>query len=508
MVATRRFRARLGHETLAGSFRDRFTLESLGWPPGSAHKRRATKPTKTETMATSRTAKKPPMQSFARLIARPGRYRETVFDLPSRAVCVGDPWADFAGRVELGVASVAMFFLDVGFGEDNVAIVVRARQSVAVRWELGASGGVDSGVFGVWDADARMTDSDDPGDDPVGACVIGGRRVFALETGDGGFPCVVGFDEKGEVCAVVAGPGVDPGRFGAALREEHMTEEERAEKAAKEARDARLRATDLLGAKLGEERASASLRWFVAGWLDSLPEAERAAVCQKLEPALEALALPGSVKKARARAKADTAAILAWAVSGWATVLAATLPAEAALLSVTGSIERKKMDWAIVLERVYNYKMTDCRFDVTRPYETQLTHEQWEAWSRDRPDREPARTTARRDVPPDLSSRFGLSGLGAMVEKTKPHRLLDNALWYASRGLAEALALHIFAIRAADLARVDNGAPEGGTLLRPRDPGYVEDLLGKVEKPLDLLLRLARRAWSNKAAARRDGLAL
>jgi hypothetical protein len=96
----------VGNLALAAAlqFRGRVTLERVRWPPGTVGKRRTTKSAQTDPMATSRTAKKPPMQSFARLIATPGRHRETVFDLPSRAMRVGDPLTSSAGRVELGVA--------------------------------------------------------------------------------------------------------------------------------------------------------------------------------------------------------------------------------------------------------------------------------------------------------------------------------------------------------------------------------------------------------------------
>lgn len=456
-------------------------------------------------MATSKTAKTantPPMQSFARLIAKPGRFHETTFDLPSGAIRVGDPLTSHAGRVEIGVASASIFMVDVGFGEDNAAIAIRVRPSVAVRWELGKSGGVDSGVFGVWDGDAAMTtDARTPGDTLVGACWIGGRQVFALETGDGGICCVVGFDEKGEVCAVVAGPGVDPVRFGAVLREEYMTEAERAERAAKELRNASLKMTDFLAARLGEERVSESMRWFVAGWLDGLPEAERVAMCAQLETVLDGLALPQSAKKAKERAKADTAAILAWALSCWATVLSATLPDQAARLAVSVSIEKKQMAWVDTLSRVFDYKMTDHRFDLTRNYETQFSREEWETWSHAGEGREPAMTTALRDAPKDLASRFGLTGLIVMVEKTKPHDALEKAFWYASRGLQTSLELYVLATRATDLARVDNGAPEADTPLRPRDPKYVEDMLAKLETPLQLLSRLAARSSCSSACS-------
>lgn len=201
------------------------------------------------------TTRKPPRQSLARLIARPGRAGEVVFDLPSRALSIGDPMTDFGGRVVLGVDHVSIFLLDVGSGEDTAAIVVRVRPSVAVRWEIGPSGGVDSGVFGVWDADSARTGGRETDVFP-GACVLGGRRVFVLETGDGGFPCVLGRDEQGEIAALLAGPGVDPARFRAIVRDEDLSPAERAELAAKEARAKRLAEADLLGAALGEERAS------------------------------------------------------------------------------------------------------------------------------------------------------------------------------------------------------------------------------------------------------------
>ena len=81
-----------------------------------------------------------------------------------------------------------------------------------------------------------------------------------------------------------------------------------------------------------------------------------------------------------------------------------------------------------------------------------------------------------------------------MIEKTAPHDQLRNALWYASRGRESSLELHILSVRAADLAAVVDGVPQGTALLRPRDPAYVDELLGKVEAPIELLLRLARRA--------------
>lgn len=102
--------------------------------------------------------------------------------------------------------------------------------------------------------------------------------------------------------------------------------------------------------------------------------------------------------------------------------------------------------------------------------------------------------TALRDVPADLSSRFGLAGLRTVSEKVKLHHQLEEALWYAARGLEPSLELFILATRTADLAPVNEGAPRGGLRLRPRDPGYVEDLLAKVETAADFLLRLAARA--------------
>lgn len=433
------------------------------------------------------TTTKPPAQSLARLIAKPGHTGEMQLDLSSGALRIGDPLTDGGGRVELGVPRVSVFLLDVGFGEASAAIVVRVRVSVATRWELGPSGGVDSGVFGVWDAGSPMTDAVCPEDVLPGACELGGRRVFALETGDGGFPCVIGRDEQGQIAALLAGPGVNPARFGATVREQDLSASERAANAAERARAESLSENDLLAAKLGEERASPPLRWFVAGWLESLPEAERAAMRETLDPALVALALPTSEKKAKERAKADTAALLAWALSGWATVLAATMPEAAAKLAMGASIDRKKMDWAAVLGRVFDHEMTDRRFDLGRRYDV------WNAWSREGEGREPASTTALRDIPPGLSSRFGLIGLGRVVEKTKPHDQLASAFWYATRGLERALELHVLSTRAADVAPALGDAPEGGAPLRERPAGYVEELLARVEGPTDLLLRLARR---------------
>lgn len=428
------------------------------------------------------TTRKPPRQSLALLIARPGRAGEMVFDLPSRALCIGDPMTDFGGRVVLGVDRVSIFLLDVGSGEDTAAIVVRVRPSVAVRWEIGPSGGVDSGVFGVWDADDEKTGGAGETDVLPGACVLGGRRIFALETGDGGFPCVIGRDEQGEIAALLAGPGVDPARFRATVRDEDLSPAERAELAAKEARAKRLAKADVLGAALGEERASPPLRWFVAGWLESLPEAEHVAARERVRPAVEALALPRTKKKARERTRADTAALLAWALSGWATVLSATLPESAARLVMGDSIDREKMAWAQALSRVFDGTMTGHHFDLTRPYANHFPGKPWYAV-----------TLALPDVPPGLAARFGLTGLEVMVEKTNPHKQLADAFWYAARGLEASLGLHVLATRAADLPRAEDGAPEAGAPLRPRAQDYVEALLAKVEGPIELLLRLARR---------------
>jgi hypothetical protein len=60
-------------------------------------------------MAKSKIAKTPQMQSFARLIAEPGRFRETIFELPSQAIRVGDPITSHSGRVDIGVASASIF---------------------------------------------------------------------------------------------------------------------------------------------------------------------------------------------------------------------------------------------------------------------------------------------------------------------------------------------------------------------------------------------------------------
>jgi hypothetical protein len=161
-------------------------------------------------------AKRTPMAAFARRIASGNHGDESVtIALPTGGVCVGDPITD-APIIPLGVASCDIFLWAFGDeDEDDAVIAVRVRKTVAVRWTDAPSGGVDSGVFGIWDASAlRDENAALPEGTLCGVERIQGRIVFALSTGDGCFDCVAGYDEAGELCALVAGPGVRAEKFG------------------------------------------------------------------------------------------------------------------------------------------------------------------------------------------------------------------------------------------------------------------------------------------------------
>lgn len=135
-------------------------------------------------------------------------------------LAIGDPLTSSKGTLDVGRTEVAAWLDGIGDSDDGAVIVVRVRDTKVTRWIVCATGGVNSGVFGIWDAaqPAREHESkganDTRGVSAWGACMLQGRFTIALEPGDGHFAAVAGIDSDGEVACVVAGPGVDPERFG------------------------------------------------------------------------------------------------------------------------------------------------------------------------------------------------------------------------------------------------------------------------------------------------------
>jgi hypothetical protein len=98
--------------------------------------------------------------------------------------------------------------------EDAPTIGVRVRETAVARWELAPVGGVDAGLFGVWDASRAPVGPAAAHSDVVGLAEVQGRPAFVIGTGDGVFGCVVGRDATDAIAVLVAGPLVDGARFG------------------------------------------------------------------------------------------------------------------------------------------------------------------------------------------------------------------------------------------------------------------------------------------------------
>jgi hypothetical protein len=115
---------------------------------------------------------------------------------------VGDPLGAAPARIELGVSTCDALLMgsdDKEEFEDGIVLGLRVRATRAIRWEWGPSGGVDSGILGLWNADDVITrEAGFDGDLAPGFQDLQGHVVLACSTGDGVFPCVLGYDDAHE----------------------------------------------------------------------------------------------------------------------------------------------------------------------------------------------------------------------------------------------------------------------------------------------------------------------
>jgi hypothetical protein len=404
------------------------------------------------------------MTAFAREVAT--RDGGAPIALPSRAVAVGDPVTNSLGRIDVGVEACTAWLDEMDDDDERVVIVARVRSTAAVRWEARGTGGVDAGLFGLWDANTRSSDDATSADvaSVVGSAIIGGRHVFAIATGDGVFPCVVGFDRANDICAIVTGPGVDAERFGATTPDELKEPWELAREAEARANVAKLESADVLTSRLGD-KACPVTRIFVAGVLGDADADARAALTAAIDSHLDAFAIPTVEKKARARIKARFAVVLAWAIENNARLLGAVMPEEAATLAAMRVDMKGKLEWAAPLARIYDHRSSDRKFDLSRAFGSDALV-----------------ALALADVPESTDPRLGLSGLDALVRHLELKEPESNALWYARAGMLRAIELHVLATRAADV---------DGPALHPRDPAYVDALIATIVPPSTLIDRLA-----------------
>jgi hypothetical protein len=358
------------------------------------------------------TAKRTPMARFARQIASGNHGDECLaLPLPSGKLCVGDPITE-APAIALGVPSCDVFLWSFEDGdEDDAVIAVRVRKTLAVRWQDAPSGGVDSGVFGVWDESSLRDEAAAlPEGTLAGAERIQGRVVFAISTGDGCFDCVAGYDEAGELCALVAGPGVRAEKFGVAAPVDP---------------ESVLPPVDTSTCPV--------VAPFRDALLEGAPSAERAAIEAALAPFAGSFAAIDEKRKAKARTRKRGVVLLHWAIACWSKLLAEVMPeASRELASVTGPAVGK-LEWALPIAKIFDYRMSDRRFDLRQALG------------------EDAVAAALRELDADLPRQLGLLGLAAAWERIDPKdAALRDALWYARAGMQGALELRAIHTRAAE----------------------------------------------------------
>ncbi len=339
--------------------------------------------------------------------------------LPSGTLAVGDVITGTSGDLPLGVTRCLVDMDEIG---EHPVIVLRARESAVVRWEHAPSGGVDSGVFGVWDAEQHPADVPLPdGAGYHGLEQVLGRSVFALETGDGGYACVSGHDETGAISMVIAGPGVNVHRFGI------VTDEDRAEAA---------RIAERPSGALGADSCPV-VSWFVA----PLAAPMRAAAEQRAA-ALKAATDP---KKARAQQQKRLALVVGWALRRWSGLIVDLLPAEAARIAAVTPTGKPKIDWSGPLLEINDYAMSTLRFDLERGIDGA----------------EPAARIAQAlaAVTPERIARSGASSLRELADhmdfgRSRP--IDSQSLQFVLRAIAGALerglALHALTLAKTDLA--------------------------------------------------------
>lgn len=318
------------------------------------------------------------MAAFARRAAS-AHNGEVSLTLESMQLAIGDPITDARAALDVGASKVAAWIDGIRDDDDGAVIVVRVRDSQVVRWIACATAGVDSGVFGVWDAAQPARESAGKRHDDatyVGACMLEGRLTMALQTGDGHFAAVAGLDSRGEVACVVAGPGVDPERFGIL--------DEATERAAAEA--AAQRNAAITHGPLGENACPVASFFLMP--LDESVQAAARACSTKLRAAADE-------KKAKAERATRLGKVLSWAVLRLRALTVEPFPAEAGALPTFALTMKGKIAWAKPIFDLYDYALTARRFDLEQALK---------AWPG-------SLATARGEVTPARLARLGVTSL-------------------------------------------------------------------------------------------------
>lgn len=251
-------------------------------------------------------AKRLAMASVAKQLSRPSDEERTL-ELRDGRLALGDAITGAGpGVYELAVPAVHARFVELDDEDDDrPTIGVRVRDTAVVRWAAGAAGGIDAGVFGVWDAARPPEGERGGGDSFAGIHQLCGRPAFVGESGDGSIGCVVGYDAAGAIAVIVAGPAVDPEKFGVA-----------------------------------EPTAAAEGAYAAA----------IAAAAKKKQPAL-------------------VAAAIAWGIERWRVLLAEVAPAAAATLvglAITTKKVNHRFPWMKQVTDANDYDMSSLQFDLTR----------------------------------------------------------------------------------------------------------------------------------------------
>ncbi len=400
-----------------------------------------------------------PRQDLARAIAHKGHGRGDqtlnwlgVLATPSRALVAGDPLGGAGQRIEIGVLACDAFLMasdDEDECPDGVVLGLRARPTVAVRWDWGPGGGVDSGVFGLWSAgDEATEDAVAHGSFAPGFVRLKGRVVLASSTGDGVLPCIVGYDDANAVCVLLAGDGLVPKRYG--LRE-----------------DARV-ARPVEG-----EAGCAVTRAIVAPFL--LDPIQRARV-QSTLAAHPPAPLGANERETAALYEARVSLVLAWALRLWARLVHDDLPAVATALEALKVRTKMKRGWSDPLVSILEHAMADLVFERWAPFHAlqhQLTVEQLTERQRARGIEVSLLREIERDIEEHIAPALLASGFDSMNEMhalpiSQPKK---DAVWSIRGGVRATLFALALRERAKDLREFSGASP----LFTPRDASYLVD---------------------------------
>lgn len=366
------------------------------------------------------------------LVQGRGGARGRELPLSSGTLAIGDVITGTAGHVPLDVPAVWVDLHELpparGDEEDDddedarTVILVGVRATPVVRWDSVATAGVDAGVFGVWDA-ARPPGTGRASQASTGFGMLLGRPAMALETGDGWFPAVVGKDADGAVSVLVAGPGVDPGRF------EIPDPEEVAARAS---------------LPLGPDACP------VTSWLLSELDATTQALARTHTAAF---APPGAARRVKPQQLARLGLVATWALQRWHALLAPLAPGDASVLATLTIVTRGKLDWLKPASDLLDYTMSGQQFDREQVLRKTL---------------EPATLQAMKaEVTPARRRRAGAASLDAIHANVKLDHDRLKLLHTLSTGLHSSLCLHAVAGAGPDggaaldavLARLDEQLP-------------------------------------------------